>query len=123
MKSEHKIVEQVLPGDGVGTSEKGYVVRKEGRMVNMVQKLYAHVCKCKNCTCSNYFRKEGRVIKRSGEGVNSCIIYLIHYKNFCKCHYIPTQHNNLKNGELEAEREKKLIINKGNFRSLSEEYV
>jgi hypothetical protein len=24
---------------------------------------------------------------------------------------------------LEAEREKKLIINKGNFRSLSEEYV
>jgi hypothetical protein len=31
----------------------------------------------------------GRGIKKSGEGVNSRMIYLIHCKNFCKCHNVP----------------------------------
>jgi hypothetical protein len=32
----------------------------------------------------------GRRIKENdGEGVNSSMIYLIDYKNFCKCHTLP----------------------------------
>jgi hypothetical protein len=27
--------------------------------------------------------------KEKVEGVNSSMIYLIHYKNFCKCHDVP----------------------------------
>jgi hypothetical protein len=28
------------------------------------------------------------------EGVNSSMIYVIYCKNLCKCHNVPTQHNN-----------------------------
>jgi hypothetical protein len=28
--------------------------------------------------------------KRAEEGVNSSMIYLIHCKNFCKCHNVPS---------------------------------
>jgi hypothetical protein len=31
------------------------------KRVNMVLILYAYVCKCKNCTCSNYFRNGRKV--------------------------------------------------------------
>jgi hypothetical protein len=27
--------------------------------------------------------------KKMMEGVNSTMIYLINYKNFCKCHHVP----------------------------------
>jgi hypothetical protein len=38
----------------------------------------------------HYFRNGGRGKKRRMmEGVNSNIIYLIYYKNFCKCHNVP----------------------------------
>jgi hypothetical protein len=30
-----------------------------------------------------------REIKEGGGRVNSIMIYLIHYKNFCKCHNVP----------------------------------
>jgi hypothetical protein len=30
-----------------------------------------------------------REIKESGGGVSSSMIYLIYYKNFCKCHNVP----------------------------------
>jgi hypothetical protein len=40
-----------LVGDGeAGISRRGEVVEKVVRRVNMVQKLCAHVCKCKNDT-------------------------------------------------------------------------
>jgi hypothetical protein len=31
----------------------------------------------------------GDGIKENGGGVNSTMIYLIHCKNFCKCHNVP----------------------------------
>jgi hypothetical protein len=31
----------------------------------------------------------GDGIKENGRGVNSTMIYLIHCKNFCKCHNVP----------------------------------
>jgi hypothetical protein len=31
----------------------------------------------------------GRGISRMMEGINSSIIYLIYYKNICKCHNVP----------------------------------
>jgi hypothetical protein len=37
------------------------------------------------------------------EGVNSSMIYLIHYKNFCKCHNVPYSTQQLK-----REREKEV---------------
>jgi hypothetical protein len=50
----------------------------------------ANVWKCHNDASWNYSRNQERgrwkrIIKR----VNSNMIYLIHYKNFCKCHNIP----------------------------------
>jgi hypothetical protein len=33
------------------TCGRGEVAGKGGRRMNMVQKLHAHVCKCKNDTC------------------------------------------------------------------------
>jgi hypothetical protein len=36
------------------------VVRKQNRIVNMVQKLCTHVCKCKNDTCLNCSRNQER---------------------------------------------------------------
>jgi hypothetical protein len=58
---EKRRVEQVLPRLGrVGTSERGEVVVKGYRRVNMVQKKYTHACKCNNDTCCNYFMNQGR---------------------------------------------------------------
>jgi hypothetical protein len=34
-------------GERTGTSERGKVMEKAGRMVNMVQKMCIHACKCK----------------------------------------------------------------------------
>jgi hypothetical protein len=33
------------------------------------------------------------------EGINSSMIYLIHYKNFCKCHNVPPPSTTIKKGE------------------------
>jgi hypothetical protein len=41
-------------------------IRKGRRMVNAVQKMCTHVCKCKNDTCLNYSRNQGRKVKRTG---------------------------------------------------------
>jgi hypothetical protein len=34
--------------------------RERGRRMNVVQTMYTHVCKCKNDTCSNCSRNQGR---------------------------------------------------------------
>jgi hypothetical protein len=45
------------------------VVRKQNRIVNMVQKLCTHVCKCKNDTCLNCSRNgDGGGVKESSGG-------------------------------------------------------
>jgi hypothetical protein len=38
----------------------------------------------------------GGKIKRMVEGVNSSMIYLIHCKNFCKCHNVPQPSTTIK---------------------------
>jgi hypothetical protein len=55
--------------------------------VNIVLILCTHVCKWKNDTCWNY-SKNGVGIKEN-DGMNSSKIYLIYFKNFCKCHNVP----------------------------------
>jgi hypothetical protein len=52
----------------------------------MVQKMYTHVCKCKNIPVET-IPGMGR-IKESGGGVNLSMIYLIHCKNFYKYHNV-----------------------------------
>jgi hypothetical protein len=62
------------------------VVGKRDRRMNMVQKMCTHVCKCKNNSCWNHSRNQGRRDKGEWvEGVNSSMKYLIHCKSFCKC--------------------------------------
>jgi hypothetical protein len=58
----------------------------------MVQIMYIHVYKCKNDNLLKLFQesREGRR-KRAVEEVNSNMIYLIHYKNSCKCYNVPPQ--------------------------------
>jgi hypothetical protein len=46
-------------GWGLGTSERGEVVGKRGRRVNMAQKMYTYVCKCKNGTRLKPFQEWG----------------------------------------------------------------
>jgi hypothetical protein len=41
-------------------------------------------------------RNRGREVKENGGGVNSSIMYLIHYKNFCKCHNVPPSSTTIK---------------------------
>jgi hypothetical protein len=36
------------------------------------------------------FQECGRSMKESSEGLDSSKIYLIYFKNFCKCHNVPT---------------------------------
>jgi hypothetical protein len=57
--------------------------------VSKIQNLCTHVCKCNNDTCCNHsMNGEGRE-RGAVEGVNSCMIYLIHCKNPCKCCHVP----------------------------------
>jgi hypothetical protein len=52
-----------------------------------------HVCKCKNeSTPGMGGREERRVV----EEVNSSMIYVIHCKNFCKCHNVPSPSTTIK---------------------------
>jgi hypothetical protein len=60
--------------------------------MNMVQIMYTHVCKCKIIPVESV---EGRW-KREVEGVYSSIVYLIHYKNLCKCYNVPTLNTTIK---------------------------
>jgi hypothetical protein len=67
--------------EGVGTSRMGEVAEKGGKRVNMVQK------------CVHKYESEKMIPVESipgmgsvGEGVNPSVIYLIHCKNFSKCH-------------------------------------
>jgi hypothetical protein len=88
-----------FPG-GVGGwfSGWGKVVDKEGRRLNVVQKLCTHECKCKNDYGSDYSRNGGRIGKRRlVEGVNSNMIYLIHCKNSYKCHNVAPPSITIKN--------------------------
>jgi hypothetical protein len=41
----------------------------------------------------------GGRIKDNGGGVNSGMIYLIHCKNLCKCHNVPSPSTIIKTGE------------------------
>jgi hypothetical protein len=96
-KLENRRVKQVLPGVGGGTSGKG---RGGWRRVNMVQILCIHVCKWKNEICWNCSRNQGRGIKKNGEGVDSSMIYLIHCRNFCKCHNVPPPSTTITNFKI-----------------------
>jgi hypothetical protein len=61
------------------------------------KKMCTHVCKCKNDTCWNHSRNLGGVgDKENGGGVNSSMIYLIHYKDFDKCHNVPPPSTKIK---------------------------
>jgi hypothetical protein len=44
------------------------------------------------------------------EGVNSCVIYLIHCNNLCKCHNVPLPSTTLKRKKRKAPSEKKSYI-------------
>jgi hypothetical protein len=72
---------------GAGTSGKGEEGGKGHGRVNKVQILCPHVCKWENDICSNS-GMGGRRVKKSGGGANSSMIYLIYFKNFCKCHNV-----------------------------------
>jgi hypothetical protein len=37
-------------GKGFGTSARGGGGGERGKRMNMVQIIYTHICKCKNCT-------------------------------------------------------------------------
>jgi hypothetical protein len=37
------------------------------------------------------FQESGRSIKENDGGMNSTMIYLIYYKNFCKSHNVPPE--------------------------------
>jgi hypothetical protein len=63
--------------------------RDRSRRATMIQKMSKHVYKCKNNTCWNLSWNGREGIKESGGKVNSSMIYLIHCKNFCKCHKVP----------------------------------
>jgi hypothetical protein len=63
----------------------------------MVQILCTHVCKWKNDTNWNYPRNGGGRECIVVEGVNSSMIYLIHCKNFCKCHNVPPTSTTINN--------------------------
>jgi hypothetical protein len=41
-------------------------------------------------------------IKENLEGVNSSMIYLIHFKNFCKCHNVSPPSTIKKNKKIQA---------------------
>jgi hypothetical protein len=59
-----------------------------GRRMNMVQTMYIHVYKCRNDTCWTARKiREGCMSENSGR-VNSSMIYLMHYKNLCKCYNV-----------------------------------
>jgi hypothetical protein len=47
-------------GAVVGTSGRGGDGGERGRRMNTIQIMYTHVCKCKNDTCCNCFRNQGR---------------------------------------------------------------
>jgi hypothetical protein len=64
------------------------VIGKEGRKVNMVKKcvhIYVNVKMIPFEAIPGIKSGEGRINKWV-EGVNSCMIYLIHGNNLCKCH-------------------------------------
>jgi hypothetical protein len=73
IKLENRRTEQVLPSGGWGCwhwweGERGGD-RERGRRVNMVQRVYTHVCKYKNDTCQNCSRNgEGGMKESSGGG-------------------------------------------------------
>jgi hypothetical protein len=56
-----------------------------GGRVNLMQTMCAHGCKCKNDACSR--SGAWRLAETSGGG-NSSMIYLIYYKNLCKCYKV-----------------------------------
>jgi hypothetical protein len=39
-------------------------------------------------------------IKENGGGVNLSMIYLIHFKNFCKCHNVPSPSTTIKEKKI-----------------------
>jgi hypothetical protein len=66
------------------------------------KKRCTHVYKRKKYTCWSHSRNEGRGNK--GE----CIIYLIHCKNFYKCHNVPPPSTTIK--KVIFQREKKTFV-------------
>jgi hypothetical protein len=88
-KLENRRAEKVLGGEGrsVWYQWEGEVAGKGCGKVNAVQKMCTHVYKCKTETCWNCLGMGEW--KWAMEGVISTMIYLIHYKSFCKCHNIP----------------------------------
>jgi hypothetical protein len=69
---------------GVGTSGRGEEVGKGCRKVNIVQILYTMYINGKRIPIETIPRMGGGGVKENGGGVNSSMMNLIHYKNFCK---------------------------------------
>jgi hypothetical protein len=60
-------------------------MEKGGGRVIIVQETCTHICKCKIWYLSKLLQELGdRRIKRTIEGMNSCMTYLIYWKNLCK---------------------------------------
>jgi hypothetical protein len=75
----------------------GEVARKRGKRVNKAQKMYLHLCKCKNDTVETIPGMGGMgEIKESGGEGNSSMIYLIHCKKFYKCCSVPPHSTTIK---------------------------
>jgi hypothetical protein len=51
--------------------------------------MYTHVRKCKNDTCWNSTRNQGKEDERAVEGMNSSMIYLIHVRTFVNATMCP----------------------------------
>jgi hypothetical protein len=62
-----------------------------------------HVSKCKTETCWNHSRNQGGVgWRRMVEKMNLCMRYLMHGKNLCKCHNVPSPSTTIKGKKLKA---------------------
>jgi hypothetical protein len=56
----------------------------------LCNKMFTRVSKCKNDTCWNCSSNWGRERwRRMVEEVNSCMMYLTHCNDLCKCHNVP----------------------------------
>jgi hypothetical protein len=51
--------------------------------------MYTYDLNAKIIPAETVIEIQGRGMKDSGGGVNSCMIYLIHCKNLCKCSSVP----------------------------------
>jgi hypothetical protein len=71
------------------------------KRVNMVKKCVHMYVNAKIIPVETNPGIVGRRIKDSDGGLNSSMIYLIHYKSLCKCHNVPQPSTTIKDKNLE----------------------